>query len=181
MKSNIGRAFVALACASGVTVAGASAAAAAPTLVTYKVGDGFEVVHGAKNLFAVYLDGTRRGDTYLSYRVARKSTGTRSESAWKLKDTREDGYLVHGRHQTMVNAGYCLTPKYTSCDAKYYAHGNELKTLGWGSATRSSWIYRDTSVGQTADYARLSGRMCITRPNWPDKCSDHSPSSGWKY
>jgi hypothetical protein len=171
-----GLAGVAIAAATVLTTAGPSVAGPRTP------GDPFEVVRTTSNPFAVYEGTTRRGDAAISYRLAKLATGLRSQSAWKLKDTSQDGRLVHGRMTTMVNSGWCYAPKYTSCNQEYYPYGGVTKTQGWGGSYRSNWMFIHQGVSTTGTFARLSARMCITKVWRPDFCgSGYAISSGWQY
>lgn len=157
-------------------VAGAGPGSAGPR----GPGDPFEVVRPTTNPLAVYLDNIRRGDASISYRLANLSTGLKSQSAWKLKDTHQDGNLVHGTMITMVNTGLCYAPEYLSCSKEYYSY-DDAETLGWGGTYRSNWMYVSTGISTSGTYARLSGKMCVTQGNWPDECDGYAISSGWRY
>lgn len=80
-----GLAGVAVAAATVLTTAGPSVAGPRTP------GSSWEVVRSTSNPLAVYWGNTRRGDAAINYRLANLATGLRSQSAWKLKDTSQDG------------------------------------------------------------------------------------------
>lgn len=176
MSGHVMRAVTVTGLATAMVFVGATGAMAGPRTP----GSAWEKVRTSSNLLAVYMDNQRRGDAVINYRLANLSTGLRSQSAWKLKDTRQDGNLVHGAMTTMENTGLCYAPQYTSCSQQYYK-GGAAETPGWGGVTRSNWMYIHTGVAQEGTFARLSGKMCVTQAYWPDHCDGYAVSTGWQY
>lgn len=121
------------------------------------------------------------GVGYGTWTVSSGSDGTRSRATAHLAYYNADNHKVFYKLLTYVNAGYCYTPQYLTCDVKYYSYGdNDSNHYNTGSSKVGSWTWiTANSVTSTlpgnADYAR--GGL-ITKLDIPVR-TDSSSSTWW--
>jgi hypothetical protein len=116
--------------------------------------------------------------SYGTWDVSTHSDGTRSR-LHAYQSTGSASHKVYETLKTYVNAGYCVTPKYTSCSQQYYYYDRNTTQ----HTSSYAWVYEGTSTGltATADYARgnISTRMDV--PWRTDPSSGDTYTEGVQY
>jgi len=117
---------------------------------------------------------------YGKWRIYNGSNGTTSKvySYSRLAENADD-HKVYVELKTQANAGYCIAPKYTTCDKEWYHHATAETT----HHTSSSYKYYKAydGVPGDADYARGAVRTSIDIPYRPDTHSGTSYTQGSEY
>ncbi|MBB1261083.1 hypothetical protein [Streptomyces alkaliterrae] len=114
-----------------------------------------------------------QGSAYGKWRIYNGANGTTSKVYSYSKLSNADDHKVYVNLETMVNAGYCVQPKYTNCTQKYWVHdGTETKHH---SSSSYKYYKAHTGVAGQADYARGRVRARIDVPWRTD------PATGWSY
>ena len=131
---------------------------------------------------AAKTDGVVQGRAYGYHEIDQTSSGTRSHAEVRLYDNKPGGQSIYIELHTYVNAGYCLAPEYTSCDAQYYYYDDdESNRYSDASWSPFGWTLGTTGLPASADYARGSVHVCEDQNNEPDDCSGWGHSKGSAY
>lgn len=131
---------------------------------------------------AAKTDGVVQGRAYGYHEIDYTSAGTRSHAETRIYDNKEGGDGIYIELHTYLNAGYCVSPDYVSCNQQYYFYDKDQSTR-WSDNSWSAyhWTLGTTGVSATADYARGSVKVCEDQNNAPDDCSGFGISKGTAY
>lgn len=116
---------------------------------------------------------------YGQWRIADGSGGTRSFHDSYTWYSNADNHKKYSAMETWVNAGICYSPDYTSCTASYYYFAYD--ETSHSNVTSWEWLYADTGVSGSADYARDAAYVCLDIPLQPDPCSGPTYTTGSDY
>ena len=154
---------------TGVVLAlmiGAALAVVAPS-IAYAKGE-YKTWNSASNPLVASGYGSKAYG-YGQWRVADGSSGTRSYFDARVKYSNADNHTKYGKFTTQTNAGICVAPEYTSCTASYYS---------WASAATAhsnvagyQWLYANTSLNSSGNYARALAYVCLDIPLRTDVCT----------
>lgn len=119
------------------------------------------------------------GYAYGQWRVTDGSNGTRAYGDAKVRISNALNHKVFAKFYTYVNAGYCATTPYLSCTQQYfyYADADSSHT----ASTTAVWVYANTAVPGTANYARAGVEVKLDIPNHVDPASGQSYTNGTRY
>ena len=127
--------------------------------------------------------GAKKAAGYGKWTIGTTSNGTRSQAWGYLKDLDANGKNVYFELFTQTNAGYCLQPDYTSCNAKYYEWNSAFSDFNKETWNRNYWspeFYTSTNLNPSGNYARA--RMQVSESNsGPDTHSGDSFTKGNAY
>jgi len=131
---------------------------------------------------AAKTDGVTQGRAYGYHEIDQTENGTRSHAETRIYDDREGGDSIYIELQTYVNAGYCVSPDYLSCNQQYYYYDSDQSNR-WSDNTWSPyfWTLGTTGLPAEADYARGKVKACEDQNNAPDDCSGWGISKGSAY
>ena len=117
---------------------------------------------------------------YGKWRIADGSNGTGSflDSYTYLYNA--DNHKKYATEDTLVNAGICFAPEYTSCQQSYYEY-QYTETNHSNASGTWDWLYANTGLPATADYARAAAKACIDVPFRTDPCAGPSYTTGSQY
>lgn len=116
---------------------------------------------------------------YGQWRIADGSAGTRSYHDARMTYVNADNHTKYSKMETWTNSGICIAPQYTSCTASYYFYASagtrHSNALGW------EWLYANTGLSSSGNYARDAAYACLDIPWRPDPCSGPTLTSGSAY
>lgn len=117
----------------------------------------------------VWRDGNLQGSSYGDWRVADRTSGTRSIGRGHIKDVRPGGDSIYYHMITQYNAGICYQPEYTSCSSPWY----DYTTVNSIHTNSNLWVFDEVTTGVHAngDFARARFKSCVDRRLQPDPCT----------
>lgn len=131
-----------------------------------------------------YDGGKAKAQGYGYWKIGTTQNGTRSQAFGYLRDAdTKNGYKVYFQLRSHFNAGYCVQPKYTSCNATWYAGSSahsEFNKETWGSSKWSGRLYTSTGVSGAGSYARAQMQVAESNKG-PDSFSGSTYTLGNKY
>lgn len=126
---------------------------------------------------------TKKGAGYGTWKIGTTVNGTRSQAYGYLKDLDNNGHNVYFELFTQTNAGHCIAPQYTQCDAQYYhwrAQFSDFDKETWNNDYWSGEFYASTDVNPSGNYSRA--RMRVSESNGgPDTHSGSKYTKGNPY
>jgi hypothetical protein len=160
-----------------VALAAGAALAVGATSVAYAKGE-YKYWNSSTNPLVVTGYGSW-AKAYGQWRVADGSSGTRSWLDARVWYYNADNHKKYSKFETWVNAGICVAPQYTSCTAAYYYYAGAQTPHS--NVAAAQWLYANTGVSPSGNYARARVWVCLDVPLRSDPCAGPTYTAGTAY